>query len=432
MVPDKTKLTVAFDVRRLADSVRYGWHNMGITRYTKSLYNLLACAGGVNVGPVIYADTDEPSLFSLDVAANQVQHALGREIPLAWQKRNVFTFQALKVLSHIRRGRSIANPLARKLGQFTYETIPFPSRIRMQWDIYHSPVNALPPPEWTGNAARVLTVHDCLHLKFPELFPWGTPPIRKALDSLDVDRDYIICDSDCTRRDVMSFIPIAEERTHIIPLAVDALFTNPRRELAHQLLQSVGVVPGKYVLALAQPEPRKNILILAKAFHRIRTNPAFSDYVLLLVAAGSHLNTISGELQASGLPKSSFEIVVVIDDETLSGLYGCAALFAYVSSYEGFGIPVLEAMSAGCPVVVSNTSSLPEVAADAGQYVDPTSVEEIAAGLTRVLGNESVRESMIARGKKRTKVFSWEKTAAMTLDFYEQVFESLLTCKKRP
>ena len=89
-------------------------------------------------------------------------------------------------------------------------------------------------------------------------------------------------------------------------------------------------------------------------------------------------------------------------------------------------------MSAGCPVVVSNTSSLPEVAADAGQYVDPTSVEEIAAGLTRVLGNESVRESMIARGKKRAKVFSLEKTAAMTLDFYEQVFESLLTCKKRP
>ncbi len=423
MVPDKTKLTVAFDVRRLADSVRYGLRILGITLYTKSLYNLLACAGSVNVGPVIYADTDELSLFSLDVAANQVQHALGREIPLAWQKRNVFTFQALKVLSHIRRGRSIANP---------YETIPFPSRIRMQWDIYHSPFNALPPPEWTGNAARVLTVHDCLHLKYPELFPLGTPPIRKALDSVDVDRDYIICDSDCTRRDVMSFIPIAEERTHIIPLAVDALFTNPRGELAHQLLQSVGVVPGKYVLALAQPEPRKNILRLAKAFHRIRTNPAFSDYVLILVAAGSHLNTISGELQASGLPKSSFEIVVGIDDETLSGLYGCAALFAYVSLYEGFGIPVLEAMSAGCPVVVSNTSSLPEVAADAGQYVDPTSVEEIAAGLTRVLGNESVRESMIARGKKRAKVFSWEKTAAMTLDFYEQVFESILTCKKRP
>lgn len=431
MIRDEARLTVAFDVKRLADSVRYNWHNTGITRYVSSLYdNLLKCADRVKTEPVVFADMDEPSLFSLNVAANQVQQALGKEIPLAWQKRNTFpgTFQALKVLRGIRGGRRILNPLERKISKFAYDPLPFSSR--MQWAIYHSPVNPLPPVQWTGNALRVLTFHDCLHLKFPDMFPWGTPPIRKALDSVDVNCDYVICSSDCTRRDVMSFIPIAEERTCVIALAADALFANPRRELAHQLLQSINVVPGKYVLALAQAEPRKNILRLAKAFQRTRTNPAFSDYVLLLVASSTRRNTIIKRLQATGLPMSVFKIIVGIDDETLSGLYAWAALFAYVSLYEGFGIPPLEAMSAGCPIVVSNTSSLPEVVADAGQYVDPTSVEDIAAGLTRVLSNESVREALIARGKKRSKAFSWEKTAAMTLDFYEQISESHHACNQ--
>lgn len=425
MARDKIRLTVAFDVKRLADSARYNWHNTGITRYTRSLYDSMLNRGDrVKTEPVIFADMDEPSLFGLSATARLVQHDLDREIPLAWRKRNALpgTLQVLKLVSCIPRGRRILNPLERAIGHSVYEPLLFASR--MQWDVYHSPVNSLPPTYETGKAVRILTVHDCLHLKFPDLFPWGTPPIRKALDSVDVERDYVICDSECTRRDLLSFIPISEDRTRVIPMAAHALFGNPRRELAHQLLQSIGVVPEKYVLALAQAEPRKNILRLLEAFHIIRANPACSDYILVLVASTAHRGNFVKHLRASGLSRSSLRLVAGIDDQTLSGLYACAAVFVYVPLYEGFGIPVLEAMAAGCPVVVSNTSALPEVVADAGQYVVPTSLEDIAAGVISILSNRGVRDALIEKGKRRSERFSYEKTAAMTLDFYEQICTS--------
>ncbi len=420
----ESQFTVAFDVKRLADSFRYNWHNYGVTIYTEELYKRLKCTERIAVAPVAFADADEPCLFTLDTFFERMQADLDQNITISWRQWKSLPgiLAMLRLLSLIRRGRRLIEPLVRRLDRLMYERTPFPHSPR--WDIYHSPINPLPPVQWTGKAMRVLTVHDVFHLKFPELFRRGIPPVRKALDSINVERDYIICVSDCTRSDILSFVPIAEERICVIPEAAKAIFDSPRREKALTLLQSAGVTSGRYVLALAQNDPRKNIMRLAQAFRAVKAQLAFSDYTLVLVVARTTRKSLSARLRASGLQASSFKIVVDIDDETLAGLYSCAALFAFVSLYEGFGLPIVEAMKAGCPVVVSNTSSLPEVAGAAGFYVDPASVEEIAAGLSQVLGSESLRESLRVRGEKQAKAFSWDKTAAMTLDFYERILKT--------
>ena len=425
----ETRLTVAFDVKRLADAARHGWAIKGITRYTRSLYEKLQnCTARVKAEPVVFADMDDQDLLGLDAAVEEVHQSLGMEVSTSWQGRNALfkILRPLKTLetraARVRRIQAMLRLVGRKLSKLAYEPSLFLSR--MHWDIYHSPVGPLPPVDWTGNAVRILTVHDCLNLKFPELFPWGTPPIRKTLNSVDVDRDFVICDSESTRRDVMSVIPIAEAHTYVVPLAADAQFVNPSKESAYQILRSVDVIPGKYVLALGQTEPRKNISRLVRAFCRVWAEDRFGDYVLVMVASRSYRDTLLAKLLENGLPMSSFRIIVDVDDEKLAGLYACAKLFAYMSLYEGFGIPPLEAMSAGCPVVVSNTSSIPEVVADAGEYIDPTNVESIAAGLTRVLDNDSLRESLVARGKRQAARFSWDRTTAMTLDFYQEALKT--------
>jgi glycosyltransferase involved in cell wall biosynthesis len=417
------KITIAFDIKRLADSFQYNWQNFGITRYTRNLYDQLTHAERAIVEPVVFANADEQFTSKLDNAVSGIQANMGKEVSRNWERRNPLpgTFLALHLLGHIHQARRLLDPLERKLDRLVYDRIPFPNRLG--WDIYHSPINPLPSAQWIGKATRVLTVHDLLDLKFPKWYPKETN-ISKVINSIDGERDYVVCDSDCTRRDLMSLAPIDIEHTCVIPLAGEVVFAHPCRERARSLLRIENIVSERYVLALAQNDPRKNISRLAQAFRTIKDAPMFSDCVLVLVAARSQRTFLLEQLQATGLPESFFKIVVDIDNETLSGLYACAALFAYVSLYEGFGIPVLEAMSAGCPVVVSNTSSFPEIAGEAGFYVDPESVEDIAAGLSQVLGSESLRKSMNVKGIKRAEEFSWGKTAAMTLDFYERILRT--------
>jgi glycosyltransferase involved in cell wall biosynthesis len=323
-------------------------------------------------------------------------------------------------------GRRYPSPLAffpwRILNGIFYKRVVFPTYT--QWDIYHSPFNPLPPVSWTGNAIRFLTVHDCIHLKSPDMAPEIPAPVSHSLNSVDTSRDYVICDSEYTRQDMLTFLPIAPERTRVIPLAASKLFTQPRKELAYPLLQAEGISPGKYVLALGQLEPRKNILALARAFRDAYKQGHLQGYVLLLTTArGGQRTALFKQILALGLPETAIKIVFDVDDEMLAALYACAGLFAYVSLYEGFGIPPLEAMSAGCPVLVSHTSSLPEVVGEAGEYVDPHDTESIAAGMIRILHDQELRASLIERGKAQAARFAWQTTAAKTLEFYQEAHE---------
>lgn len=414
-------MTVTFDLKRLADNIRYRWGAYGITTYVDELYRRLERTDGVDVVPAIFADVDEAAFSTLELAATHLERSLRGPIACNWTRKASAPGLpgALRLLNHPRRGRSLLNPVTRALDRLAYVRTPF-TRER-QCDIYHSPVNPLPPVEWTGDSLRVLTVMDVIDLKRPELFPTGIAPIRKALDSVDVERDYVICASESARREILSVIPIREERTSVIHLAAKDLFDKPTLYSARERLARSGLIDGTFVLALAQDDPRKNLNALVDAFRKLRSSNNFGAHQLVLVAARKREQQLTETVEARGLPRSAFKILVDVDDATLAGLLALAAVFAYVPLYEGFGIPVVEAMKARCPVVVSSVSSLPEIAGDAGLYVDPTSVDGIAAGLQHVLGNEPLRESMKEEGRRRAERFSWDQTAAATVNFYRQI-----------
>ncbi|MDX6721227.1 MAG: hypothetical protein QOJ63_3481 [Solirubrobacteraceae bacterium] len=231
--------------------------------------------------------------------------------------------------------------------------------------------------------------------------------IERATIDIGVRRAAaLVCISEATRRDLVARIPSARRRALVIPLAADARFGGPA---ATRQAAAVAVAHGierPYVLAAGTLEPRKNLQRLLQAWatlpHELR-----ATYELVLVGpTGWQAEEILCGANAAGI-----RLVGYVPDDELAALYAGCELFCYPSLYEGFGLPVLEAMRAGAPVLTSNVSSLPEVAGNAAVLVDPLSVAAIRDALSRLLGDPSERERLRAAGLARAAQFSWERTA---------------------
>jgi glycosyltransferase involved in cell wall biosynthesis len=292
------------------------------------------------------------------------------------------------------------------------------------WKIYHSPFNELPPVAQTKSAIRIITIHDCIHIKYPALFPWGIPPIKKIIDSIHPESDYVICDSICTKNDLVSVLPISDTRIKVIYLAADPVFSKPIKTGYSHLLQNNSIQKNRYILALGQTELRKNLARQMKAFNDLqKSDSSFSKFDFLVVLNNKKdLKKFSSILKYENLMNSNIKFIRDVDNKKLSFLYYNACFFSYISLYEGFGIPPLEAMSSGCPVVVSNVASLPEVVGDAGLYVDnPENINEIANAYRKLLNSDTLRDEFSGKGIIQAKKFSWDKTINETSNFYSQV-----------
>jgi glycosyltransferase involved in cell wall biosynthesis len=213
------------------------------------------------------------------------------------------------------------------------------------------------------------------------------------------------CISEATRADLVRLFPAASAKASVIPLAADPAFSGAVSAAGHPSLQ------GKpYVLAVGTLEPRKNLERLMQAWWAL-DDEARAGHVLALVGpVGWDAAPI---LQAAS--DQGARLLGRVSEDELRALYAGASAFAYPSLYEGFGLPILEAMAAGAPVVTSNLSSLPEVAGDAALLVDPTDPTAIGAALTRLLHDPALAEDLRTRGRARAATFSWERTAAETL-----------------
>ncbi len=259
------------------------------------------------------------------------------------------------------------------------------------------------------SAVRVLTVFDMTHERYPSLFPKFDRTV--SAKAIAVSRaDHIICISENTRRDLIEILHVDQARTSVVHLAHNALCLS-----ASPVLPRLG---RPFVLFVGSRGGYKNFLPFLTAFSLSR--PRRDGHRLVCFGGGAFSSAERAFIEACGLSEAD---VIALDgpDELLGGLYLSATLFAYPSLYEGFGIPLLEAMSLGCPVVCSNTSAFPEVAGQSAELFDPVSVEEMAHSLETVAYDQTRREEMIRSGRKRALSFSWSKCADETLAVYQRV-----------
>jgi len=280
-------------------------------------------------------------------------------------------------------------------------------------DVVHATNPAAVPPIRDGQRL-VVTVHDLAFERFPELLPRRWRWLYRAGLRAAIKRAHaIVVPSLSTAGDLLARTSIDADRVHITPLAPSLAGSD--EEPAEALLR-LGVT-SPYVLSVGTVEPRKNLLRLVRAYRQVA--PEIPHALVLAGPPGWQ----SAELEAELLRTGPGSIVRTghVSDPDLDALYRGADAFAYPSLYEGFGLPVIEAMARGVATVTSNTSSLPEVAGDAALLVDPEDVGEIADALARVLTDAALAEDLRRRGRERAAAFSWDATARATLDVYRHV-----------
>jgi glycosyltransferase involved in cell wall biosynthesis len=273
----------------------------------------------------------------------------------------------------------------------------------------------LPPG---GAAALVATVHDLAPLRFPERYPRGARlSLKRGLRFAAREADRIICPSYSTADELEELLGVERDRLRIVPHGVAMPEYEP--EAARKFVAGRGITEP-YVLWLGTQEERKNVLAVLDAFERV----ARSDPKVMLVVHGPQ-GWLGAEV-ADGIRRRRLEDRTRVSEggltrAELAALYSRAAVFVFPSIYEGFGLPVLEAMACGAPVVTSDRSAMPESAGDAAVLVDPDDHDELGDALARLLGDADARADLARRGRERAAGFSWSVTARRTWDVYEEL-----------
>ncbi|MFH1644882.1 MAG: glycosyltransferase family 1 protein, partial [Candidatus Omnitrophota bacterium] len=260
-----------------------------------------------------------------------------------------------------------------------------------------------------GNYKKITTVHDLIGMIYPEnLGIMSRLYWQRWLPMCVKNSDFIIADSVNTRNDIIRLLNIPEERIEVVYLAVDSIY-KPLTNAGQDVLNSYGI-RGDYILNVGTVEPRKNIPALIEAFSRCLKELSRDDLFLVIVGkkAWGYEDCVKMTQKYSIKEKIVFCDYARQVDMPL--LYNGAEAFVYPSLYEGFGLPVLEAMSCGIPVVCSDVSSVPEIAGEAGYYFDPNHKDSMLKALVTALNDPGLRESLSKKSLERARIFSWDKT----------------------
>jgi len=292
---------------------------------------------------------------------------------------------------------------------------------RLGVQLLHSPHYVLP---LLCRTRSIVTIHDCIHLLFPQYLPnrMAYQYARAMMGNAVRRSDLVLTVSEASRRDILRFYPRADpDRLQVIPNAIDEAILDDPGEEEMERVQERYQIRGRFVLYAGNIKPHKNLERLVAAFGLIKQRPGHEDVKLLII--GDEINrygSLRRRVETAGV-RQDVRFFGFVPSKTLSALYRLASVFAFPSLYEGFGLPPLEAMACGTPVVTSRISSLPEVVGDAALLVDPYSTEDIAHGLERVLGDEGLRGELSTRGRARVKQFSWERSVEAIHSGYMKV-----------
>jgi glycosyltransferase involved in cell wall biosynthesis len=294
-------------------------------------------------------------------------------------------------------------------------------------DVFHSS-EVLP---WRHpSALNVTTLYDLTPLLLPEYHTQNTRDLHAAKYRFAQEQaDAIVTISEATKHDIVTHLGIPEERVHVVYGGVAADYHVPADQTAlKHLLSSFGLAPGEYLLHVGTLEPRKNLVRLVEAYHEVRLAQPDAPPLVLIGAGGWDFRAIFVRIEELGL-KEHVRCLGHIERAQLPLFYAGARLFVFPSLYEGFGLPPLEAMACGTPVIVSNVSSLPEVVGGAGYLVDPTDTGAIAAAILDLLNDESGRCAELAElGLKQASRFTWEHAATRLLSIYEAAYANFGSC----
>ncbi len=266
----------------------------------------------------------------------------------------------------------------------------------------------------------VVSVHDIAYERYPYYFPPSLLMQLRAVVPLTIRRAATVLTlSEFSKRDIMRRYSVPSEKIVVTPCAADPMFRvvhDPVRLTAVRERYATG---ADFILAVGNLQPRKNLKTLIEAYVRLRRADALR---CKLVIVGRRGWLSDGTFVAARNSGYSDELVFTeyVPDDDLVALYNAADLFVYPSVFEGFGLPPLEAMASGTPVITGNASALPEVVGDAALTVDPLSAEAMATAITTILGDSKLKAELVARGLHRATAFSWEKTAHIILDVYRR------------
>jgi len=300
-----------------------------------------------------------------------------------------------------------------------YEQLKLPSMLRkggykaVHCLDYRTPV--LPVPLRT-----VVTIHDLSYYLYPECFTFGSRVLKQALTRLSLLKaDRVICVSENTGRDVLAKFPgMAKDRVRIIPLGIKEMNAGSIHEF-NEYMKKIGI-NGKYILYIGTLEPRKNVETLIAAYKRAVEVFGLKQRLLLCGKPGWKYEGIYRAALEANLP-GRIVFGGYAPEEVLPLLYENADMFVYPSLYEGFGLPVLEAMSRGVPVIASDTAALKEAAGQAALYFDPADSGALAGHMAKLSVDSPLREKMKQEGLMQASGFSWERTAGETLSVYREL-----------
>ena len=290
-------------------------------------------------------------------------------------------------------------------------------------ELFHAPHYVLPP---LTPCRAVVTIHDCIHLRFPQYLPsrLGYAYARAQMWAATHQAARVITVSEASKRDILHYFRVPESKIDVIYNAIDDRFWEGPTADEMMLVRERYRLTDPFVLYAGNIKPHKNLERLIEAFHLMRhDHPELSHVQLLII--GDEISKYAALRRAVHRHKlhKHVRFFGFVSDQALAALYRLADAFVFPSLYEGFGLPPLEAMASGTPVITSNASSLPEVVGDAAILIDPYDPAAIADAMRRVLTSPALREDLRRRGLARAREFSWERSIARVREIYDEVMQ---------